>query len=75
MRPTVKGGTPEPGTPGNSIIGGHRDTSLAFLERVAVGERLIIETADGARITYHVTDTLWSTQAAPGPAPKPPSAA
>ena len=48
-------GTPLPGAPGNSIIGGHRDTSLRFLERVAVGERLTIETANGARVSYRIT--------------------
>jgi len=51
-------GTPLPGAPGNSIIGGHRDTSLRFLQRLAVGEQLIIDTADGARIAYRVTGHL-----------------
>ena len=48
-------GTPTPGTPGNSIIGGHRDTSMRFLERIKVGERVEIEPVDGSRVIYRVT--------------------
>jgi sortase A len=51
-------GTPLPGDRGNSVIGGHRDTHLAFLRDVKIGERVEIERADGVRITYRVTDTL-----------------
>ena len=50
-------GTPLPGESGNSVIGGHRDTHLAFLRDVKVGERFDIERADGVRVTYRVTDT------------------
>jgi sortase A len=63
-------GTPEPGAVGNSIIGGHRDTSLAFLERVAVGERLVVETADGARIAYRVTGHRVVDASRPWPSPE-----
>jgi len=62
-------GTPLPGTPGNSIIGGHRDTSLAFLERVAVGEHLSIDTTDGAHITYRVTGHRIVDASRPWPSP------
>jgi sortase A len=62
-------GTPKPGGPGNSIIGGHRDTSLAFLERVTVGERLVIETADGARVIYRVTGHRVVDASHPWPSP------
>ncbi len=62
-------GTPMPGTPGNSIIGGHRDTSLAFLARVAVGERLIVETADGGRVAYRVTGHRVVDARRPWPSP------
>ena len=48
-------GTPAPGTAGNSIIGGHRDTSLRFLARVRPGQRLVVETPAGGRIAYRVT--------------------
>ena len=50
-------GTPLPGESGNSVIGGHRDTHLAFLREVKKGERFDIERADGVRVTYRVTDT------------------
>jgi sortase A len=49
-------GTPLPGTTGNSVIGGHRDTHLAFLRTVKRGETLTIERADGKRTDYRVTD-------------------
>ncbi len=62
-------GTPRPGAPGNSIIGGHRDTSLAFLERVAVGERLIVEAADGARIVFRITGYRIVDARSPWPSP------
>lgn len=48
-------GTPPPGDPGNSIIGGHRDTSLAFLSRVKIGDQLRLETSNGQKMTYRVT--------------------
>lgn len=48
-------GTPAPGRRGNSVIGGHRDTHLGFLQKVAVGDAIRIERADGARIHYRVT--------------------
>ena len=51
-------GTPLPGESGNSVIGGHRDTHLAFLRDVKAGERFEIERADGVRVAYRVTDTL-----------------
>ena len=49
-------GTPLPGTAGNSVIGGHRDTHLAFLRDVKRGETLTVESADGTRTDYRVTD-------------------
>jgi sortase A len=49
-------GTPLPGTTGNSVIGGHRDTHLAFLRAVKRGETLTVERADGKRTDYRVTD-------------------
>lgn len=49
-------GTPLPGTGGNSVIGGHRDTHLAFLRHVKRGDAIIVEGADGLRTAYRVTD-------------------
>jgi len=45
-------GTALPGSSGNSVIGGHRDTHLAFLREVKPGDAIVIERADGARLTY-----------------------
>jgi len=49
-------GTPMPGTAGNSVIGGHRDTHLAFLRHVKRGDTLSVERADGKRTDYRVTE-------------------
>lgn len=51
-------GTPVPGELGNSVIGGHRDTHLAFLKNVKQGDELLVERADGRRVTYQVRDAL-----------------
>jgi len=51
-------GTPVPGESGNSVIGGHRDTHLAFLRNVKPGDELVIERVDGERIAYRVRDAL-----------------
>ena len=50
-------GTPLPGEAGNSVIGGHRDTHLAFLAKLKPGDMLIAERADGRRVTYRVSGT------------------
>jgi|GEM_PF-253371 len=50
-------GTARPGGPGLSVIGGHRDTHLRFLEHVAIGDAVRVETPDGRRIDYRVTAT------------------
>jgi sortase A len=49
-------GTPLPGAAGNSVIGGHRDTHLAFLRHVRRGETITVERADGIRTDYRVTE-------------------
>jgi len=49
-------GTPLPGGRGNSVIGGHRDTHLAFLRDVKRGETFTVERAGGKRTDYLVTD-------------------
>jgi sortase A len=45
-------GTTLPGGQGNSVIGGHRDTHLAFLKNVKPGDTLIVERPDGVRVSY-----------------------
>ena len=51
-------GTPVPGQAGNSVIGGHRDTHLAFLRHVKPGDELLVERPDGTRVAYQVRDAL-----------------
>jgi sortase A len=53
--PGHEDGTPLPGQPGNSVIGGHRDTHLAFLRHLRRGDILRIERPDGVRVDYRVT--------------------
>lgn len=50
-------GTATPGSPGNTVIGGHRDTHFAFLEDVAAGDELGIQAADGQVRRYIVVGT------------------
>ena len=47
-------GTPLPGEPGNSAIGGHRDTHLAFLKDLQPGNEIVVQRRDGARRAYRV---------------------
>jgi sortase A len=48
-------GTPAPGARGNSVIGGHRDTHLGFLEKVTLGDSMRVQRADGVTVEYRVT--------------------
>lgn len=50
-------GTALPGTPGNSVISGHRDTHFAFLRELAAGTTIIVQTPDGAYHRYAVRQT------------------
>ena len=50
-------GTALPGTPGNSVLGGHRDTHFAFLRHLRRGDALVVERPDGARMSYRVAST------------------
>ena len=45
-----------PGQRGNSVIAGHRDTHFRFLQDLAIGEALQVETSDGREHTYKVVD-------------------
>lgn len=47
-------GTPLPGETGNSVIGGHRDTHLAFLRDLRHGAEIVVERPDGERRRYRV---------------------
>ena len=47
-------GTPLPGTPGTSVIGGHRDTHFSVLRHAQPGDVLTLETADGRRQDYTI---------------------
>jgi sortase A len=49
-------GTAAPGAPGNSVIGGHRDTHFAFLRDLAPGDTVIVTTVERRRIAYRVVD-------------------
>ena len=50
-------GTALPGDEGNSVIGGHRDTHLAFLGELVIGDEIVVERIDGTRVTYRVEAT------------------
>ena len=47
-------GTALPGEEGNSVIGGHRDTHLAFLRNLKPDAELVVERQDRARTRYRV---------------------
>lgn len=49
-------GTAAPGTPGNSVIGGHRDTHLRFLKDARIGDELRVQRPDGVWRSYRVAD-------------------
>lgn len=48
-------GTAPPGTPGNVVIAGHRDTVFAFLSELRLGDAIELESSAGARQLYAVT--------------------
>ncbi len=45
-----------PGFPGTTILNGHRDTHFTFLEKLQVGDVIIIEASDKRQITFRVSD-------------------
>lgn len=45
-----------PGQRGNSVIAGHRDTHFSFLQHLALGEQLLVETSSGIELQYTVVD-------------------
>ncbi len=48
--------SPLPGSHGNSVIAGHRDTHFRFLKDLAIGELLWLETPGGDAHGYEVVD-------------------
>lgn len=50
-------GSARPGDAGHAVITAHRDTHFAFLSRVAIGDTMTIERADGTRVRYRVVAT------------------
>ncbi|MCW5605112.1 MAG: class GN sortase, partial [Burkholderiales bacterium] len=51
------GGSAAPGGTGNALISAHRDTHFAFLEHLAPGDEVCIETPGGAQYRYRVVHT------------------
>ncbi len=47
-------GSSSPGEAGNSVIVAHRDTHFRFLQRVSVGDALVVEAQDGTRHLFRV---------------------
>jgi len=43
-----------PGNAGNSIIGAHRDTHFKFLEKLSIGDRILVERSDGKEFWFRV---------------------
>lgn len=52
--PAHHGDSAKPGTMGVSIITGHRDTHFRFLSRLEIGDRIEIQTSQGALVSYRV---------------------
>ena len=52
--PAHHGDSVKPGMSGVSIITGHRDTHFRFLRRLEPGDRIEIQTAHGALLSYRV---------------------
>lgn len=48
-------GTPIPGSPGNAVVSGHRDTHFSFLKNLKIDESLFVQGANGAMTRYVVT--------------------
>ena len=47
-------GSSAPGTPGNAVISGHRDTHFSFLRQLEERDQLLLQTASGSIHTYQV---------------------
>ena len=49
-------GTAAPGSDGNLVISGHRDTHFSWLARVKDGDEIILELPDGGQRNYQVVE-------------------
>ena len=47
-------GSARPGEPGNIVLSGHRDTHFRWLNRLVVGDELLLQTVDGGQRHYRV---------------------
>lgn len=47
-------GSAAPGSDGNTVISGHRDTHFSWLARVKIGDEIILEMPDGEQRNYQV---------------------
>jgi len=56
-------GTATPGTRGNAVVTGHRDTHFAFLRDMQRGDALLVESADGTTRRYRVERTFIADRA------------
>lgn len=45
------------GESGNAVFTAHRDTHFAFLANLRIGERIVVENADGSRAQFRVSGT------------------
>lgn len=50
-------GSAAPGMPGRVVISGHRDTHFRFLQDIAAGDWLLLQTPDGGQRRYRVVNT------------------
>ncbi len=44
------------GEPGHAIVSAHRDTHFRFLRELAVGDEIVVEQPNGARVVYRVSE-------------------
>jgi sortase A len=65
--PAHVAGTAPPGAKGNSVVAGHRDTHFAFLEDLAVGDDLWLETPNGVVRRYQVRGAAVVHESDPSP--------
>lgn len=52
--PALVNGTPEPGSPGTSVIAAHRDTHFAWLKDVRTGDLIVVKMPNGIDRTFRV---------------------
>lgn len=50
-------GTALPGTYGNVVLSGHRDTHFSFLKHLGIGDQIFLESSSGDRKSYEVIKT------------------